>query len=134
MTLGSDLAAALPLLRAEAESRMTETVIAGTFKDGTDENGDATRVPDAVRYEGRGRIRYGSLAASNDLNQVAQPVVMQSPFLSVPWGSPRLFEGDDVVVPASGSDPLLVGRTYRVAGNAVIGQVTTHRYPLIELS
>lgn len=113
---------------------MSETITGGTFRDGTDANGDATRVPDVVRYEGRGRIRYGSLSASNDLNQVSQPVTVQSPFLSIPWGSPRLFEGDEVVVDASESDPLMVGRLYRVAGNAAIGQVTSHRYPLVELS
>lgn len=138
MTLGSDIDAALPLLRAQAESRMSETVTVGSFRDGTDEaTGDPVREPVTERYAGKARIRYGSLAAqstSTGADQIGQPVVVQAPYLSVPWGSPRLFEGDEVVVSASGSDPLLVGRVYTIAGNAVIGAVTAHRYSLTELA
>lgn len=138
MTLGSDIAAVLPGLRAEAESRMSESVTGGAFTDGTDPvTGDPTRIPGSVRYAGVGRVRYASLAASSTstgADQIGQPVVVQTPYLSIPWGSPRLFEGDEVRVDASASDPMLVGRAYQVAGNAVIGSVTSHRYPLTELT
>ena len=137
MTLGSDLDAALPLLRAEAESRMSESVTAGSFEDGVAEDGSPTRVPAVARYVGKARVRYASLAtASTSIagDQIGQPVVVQSPYLSIPHGSPRLYEGDEVVVDASGSDVLLVGRKYRIAGNATIGATTAHRYPLTELT
>lgn len=138
MSLGSDLAAALPDLRAEANSRMTESITVGTFEDGTDpETFEPTRTPVITRYEGLGRIRYASLATSgtaSSSDQIGQPVVVQSPYLSIPHGSPRLYEGDEVVVDASSADDLFVGRRYQVAGNATIGQTTAHRYPLAELT
>ena len=137
MTLGSDINAALPGLRAEAESRMSETVAAGSFEDGVAEDGSPTRVLADERYTGRARVRYASLStASTSIagDQIGQPVVVQSPYLSIPHGSPRLYEGDEVSVTASASDSLLVGRRYKVAGNATIGQTTAHRYPLTELT
>lgn len=136
MTLGSDIEAALPGLRAEAESRMTEAVVVGPATDGVDpETGDPTLAIDPERYAGKARIRYGSVTAStNDGNgaSIGQPLTTQSPYLSVPWGSPRLYEGDQVHVTGSASDALLVNRWYTIAGNAAIGQVTAHRYPLTE--
>lgn len=137
MTLGSDINAALPLLRAEANSRMTETVTVGSFDDGVGDDGAPTRVPVETRYTGRARVRYASLAtASTSIagDQIGQPVVVQSPYLSIPHGSPRLHEGDEVLVDSSASDELLVGRQYRVAGNGTIGTTTAHRYPLTELT
>lgn len=136
MTLGSDITAALPELRAEAESRMTETATVGAVVDGVDPvTGNPTQEIADARYEGKARIRYGSVTAStNDGNgaSIGQPLTTQSPYLSVPWGSPRLYEGDQVHVTASASDALLVDRRYTIAGNAAIGQVTAHRYPLTE--
>lgn len=136
MTLGSDIAQALPGLRAEAESRMTETVVAGVAVDGVDpETGDATQSIEDARYGGKARIRYGSVTASandGDGASIGQPLTTQAPYLSVPWGSPRLYEGDQVHVTGSASDELLVDRWYTIAGNAAIGQVTAHRYPLTE--
>ena len=138
MSLGSDLAAALPGLRAEANSRMTESITVGTFEDGTDsETFEPTRTPVITRYEGLGRIRYASLttsASATGSDQIGQPVVVQSPYLSIPHGSPRLYEGDEVVVVASTADALLSDRRFQVAGNATIGQTTAHRYPLTELT
>lgn len=118
--------------RAMAESRMTETVTVGLFKDGTDENGDATRVLVTERYSGIGRIKYPSLAVS-DRQEPSQPVGVQEPYLSIPTGSPALFEGDEVHVTASTVDDLLVGMTARIAGVPQSGQTTAHRYPLKEL-
>lgn len=138
VSLGSDIDAALPGLRAEAESRMTETVTIGTFEDGTDpDTFDPTRTAVDTRYTGKGRIRYASLATTGTAtgsSQISQPVVVQSPYLSIPHGSPRIYEGDEVVVDASTSDALLVARRYQVAGNATVGQTTAHRYPLTELT
>lgn len=132
MSLGSDVAAALPGLRAEAETRMFEVVEVGTFTDGVDpDTGAPTRVLEDARYEGKGRIRYGSRDVSNS-DGTGSPVVVQSPYLSVPFGSPRLHDGDQVRV-ASSPDPLLADRWFTVAGSAGAGQVAHYKYPLSEL-
>lgn len=133
MTLGGDIAAALPGLRAEAESRMWESVIVGTFRDATDpETGDPTRVPEVERYSGKGRIRWGSREVSNS-QSTSSPVAMQEPYLSVPYGTARFYTDDEVECDGS-DDPMLVGRRFKISGGAVAGQVTAYRYPLEELS
>jgi len=133
MTLGSDIAAALPGLRAEAESRMTEVVLVGRFTDATDPvTGDPMRVIETERYDGIGRIRWGSREVSNS-QATGSPAAMQEPYLSVPFGTARFFTDDEVECVAS-SDPLLVGRRFKVSGGASAGQVTAYRYPLEELS
>lgn len=132
MTLGGDIAAALPGLRAQAESRMTDAVQVGHFVDGTDHvTGDPTRVLDIERYEGKARIRWGSREVSNS-DAVSSPVGTQEPYLSVPFGTTRFWADDEVLVTGS-SDPLLVGRQFRVQGAAIAGAVTAYRYPLTEL-
>lgn len=132
MSLGYDIAGALPGLRAEANSRMTETVTAGVFTDGTDPDTlEPTRVLAVEHYAGIGRIRWGSREVSN-ANGPSMPVAVQEPYLSVPFGSPLIHEGDEVHCAAS-SDPLLVGRKFTVSGSPVAGQVTAYRYPLEEL-
>jgi hypothetical protein len=130
--LGDDIAAALPGLRAEAESRMSETVQAGRFRDGTDPvTGDPTRVLEAERYAGKARIRWSSRDVS-DSNATSSPVGAQEPYLSIPFGSTRLWADDEVLVVDS-PDPLLIGRQFRIQGAAVAGQVTAYRYPLTDL-
>ena len=131
VTLGADISAALPSLRAEAESRMTDAVEVGLFADGVDEAGDPTRTLVTERYTGIGRIRWASREVSNS-SSTGSPASMQEPYLSVPFGTARLFIDDEVVCTAS-EDPLLVGRTFRVQGAAAAGQVTAYRYPLEDL-
>lgn len=132
MTLGADIAAALPGLRAEAESRMSETVQVGIFTDGTDPvTGDATRLIATERYAGMGRIRWNSREVSNS-DTTSSPVGSQEPYLSVPYGTPRFWADDEILVTDS-PDPLLVGRQFRIQGAAAAGQVTAYRYPLTEL-
>lgn len=133
MSLGSDISAALPALRAEAESRMFESVAVGSFTDGTDpETGDPTRLLVDERYTGIGRIRWGSREVSNS-QATGSPAAMQEPYLSVPFGTARFFTDDEVECTGS-TDPLLVGRRFKVSGGASAGQVTAYRYPLEELS
>lgn len=132
MTLGGDIAAALPGLRAEAESRMTDTVQVGRFVDGVDDaTGDPTWVIVTERYSGKARIRWGSREVTN-ADAPSMPMTVQEPYLSVPFGTPRFSDNDQVLISASG-DPVLVGRRFRVQGYPVAGQVTAHRYPLEEL-
>jgi hypothetical protein len=119
--------------REMANSRMSESVTVGQFEDGTDEStGDPIRVPVLVRYTGMGRIRWNSREVSN-ANGPGGPVTVQEPYLSIPFGSPRLSDGDEVLVTASTSDPILVGRTFNIQGDAISGQVTATRYALTEI-
>lgn len=129
--IGDDIAAALPGLRAEAESRMRDTVTVGLFEDGTDEAGEPTRTLVTERYTGKARIRWGSREVTNAAAP-SMPVTVQEPYLSVPFGTPRFFDDDEVLCTAS-EDPILVGRVFRVQGDAIAGQVTAYRYPLEEL-
>lgn len=132
MSLGADVAAALPALRAQAESRMTETISVGLLVDGTDpETGDPTQTVEAPVYGGPGRIRWASSTVS-DMEGAGEQVAVQRPVLSVPVGSPRLFDGMGVSVTGSTADGLLVGRVFTVQGGPVSGQVTATRYLLEE--
>lgn len=132
MNIGHDIARELPGLRAQAESRMRDTVQVGIYKDVTDETtGDPTRVLVTGRYAGKARIRWGSREVTNT-NAPAMPVTVQEPYLSVPFGTARFFDGDEVLCTGS-DDPILVGRVFRVQGDAVAGQVTAYKYPMEEL-
>ena len=133
MTLGYDIAGALPGLRAQAESRMSETVTVGVYADGTNPaTGDPTRTLVTTRYTGVARIRYAERSVLN-AGQAAVAAVME-PILSIPFGSAECFDGDEVDVTASTDDQLLVGRRFKVQGRARVGQTTAHRYLLQELS
>lgn len=132
MNLGHDIARELPGLRAQAESRMRDKVQVGIYRDGTDETtGDPMRVLVTERYDGKARIRWGSREVTNT-NAPAMPVTVQEPYLSVPFGTARFFDGDEVLCVGS-DDPILIDRVFRVQGDATAGQVTAHRYPLEEL-
>ena len=116
-----------------ADSRMSETVLVGKFRDGTDpDTKEATRVLETERYTGKGRIRWGSREVSNS-QATGSPVAMQEPYLSVPFGTARFFTDDEVEC-SSSPDPLLVGRRFKISGAAAAGQVSAYRYPLEELS
>lgn len=133
MTLGYDIARALPELRAAAESRMTETVTVGLYTVTTyPGTGDPTRTLTTERYSGVGRVRYAERSVLN--TGQASPVAVMEPVLSIPFGSPACFDGDEVEVSASTDDPVLVGRRFKVQGLARAGQTTAHRYLLQELT
>lgn len=113
---------------------MTETVSVGLFRDGTDANGNATRVLVTSRYSGKGRIRYASRVVMNAGSGASgASYTVQEPVLSIPVGSPRCFDGDEVEVSASTDDGVLVGRRFKVQGSTVAGQTSAHRYLLQEL-
>ena len=119
--------------RRTADSRMSETVTAGRYTDGTDPvTGDPTRVLVEERYTGRARLKYESLTVS-DSDSTSQVATTQKPMLSIPTGSTLLQEGDEVRVIASTADDLLVNRFYSIEGAPQSGQTTAHRYPLKEL-
>lgn len=116
--LGYDVAAALPELRAQAESIMTSRVVVsretGTVRD--PETG--TNVPTwTVIYQGKARVRMPSTEA-REVDQSGQRIVESAPTLSLPIGdsSAALVALDDVAVLIEhGPDPLIVGTRMRVA-------------------
>ena len=130
--LGWDVANALPGLRVEAESRMTETVQIGIWADGTDEaTGKATRVIVDERYSGMARVRYPSYAAAA-LSPSTQPISSQDVVISIPVGAAEVFEGDEILVTGSTSDGAVVGRWYTVKGRPLAGQTTAYRITVTE--
>jgi hypothetical protein len=130
--LGEDVAAALPHLRDQAESRMTETVEIGLWGDGVDpETGEATQVLVESRYVGKGRVRYPSYAVAVQ-SPATEPVAQQDVVVSIPSGSGPVFEGDTVLVTASTSDAMVIGRRFTVKGQPLAGQTTAYRISVVE--
>lgn len=134
--LGWDVAGALPDLRAQAESRMTETVLIGLWGDADEPDpvtGEAVRELKVERYRGKGRVRYPSYAVAES-SPASQPVAQQDTVVSIPSGSGPVFDGDEVVVLASTSDSMVVGRRYVVKGQPPAGQTTAYRVSVVEQS
>lgn len=132
VSLGTDTLAALLLLRAEAESRFTETF---TFTRQTTVK-DANGVPiptETTLYAGiPGRVKFTSQVVS-DQTRGAQPVAVQQRRVDVAVGAtPNVREGDVCTVTASTIDAGLVGRKFRIEGLPDSGQVTAARYPVSE--
>lgn len=130
MSLGTDIAAALPELRAAAVSRMTETVRVGLLVEGTDENFDVIHTLE-VAYDGVGRLKFNQLASS-DVDAGGQPVVKEGSVLSLPSGTEGITPDMRVVVDESTADGSLVGRVFRVKGFAAAGQTTANRWTVEE--
>lgn len=127
--LHDDIAAALPELRAHAESRMTRTCLvrAVTGVDVDPETGADVPTYGPALYEGPCRLRdrqYGSTAL--DLSGTA-PATRSRLELHVPFGSPRIPVG--AVVSFEDGTP-----DYRVTDTADGDDVTARRYPLETVS
>lgn len=132
--IGADVAATLPDLRAQAESRMTETVRIGREVDGFDPlTGDASVELDPIRYVGKGRVRFPSYAVEQ-ASPVSQPVASQIVVVSIPVGVATVYKGDVVEVTASTADGGVIGRRFTVTGQPLVGQVTAYRIPVKERS
>lgn len=129
------LAGALRMGRRRAEALMTETVTAGAFTDGVDEEmGDPTfELVGEPLYTGPARVKYTDSAVSVS-DGTSQLVASQDASVSLPSGSVVLPEGTVIRVDASTADAGLVGRMPRVSGPPTLGQSTAHRYPVTELS
>lgn len=127
--------------RKLADQRMSETITAGWLVDGTDpDTGEPTQTVKTPVYPapgdtspdaGKARIRWATSTVS-DAQGAGEPITTQEPVLSVPVGSPRLFDGMAVIVNASEVDDLLTGRVFTVQGSPASGQVTAARYLLEE--
>lgn len=121
MTLGSDVLAALPELRAQAESLMTDAcTITGpgstppTWDPGTGQYADP---PGSAVYTGACRVQLPQA-------QVGSPVAGEAEYtdttvvVSLPWGAPAVPVRALVTITGVGplSDPSLVGDGYTVSG------------------
>lgn len=154
MDLAADVARFLPSFRGTANSRMTETIVAGDYEDATDEvMGDPVRTLVTKLYEGPARVKYSANAARSD-DRAGELLTTQDITVSIPTQPATLAPGDarppgnhlapavNVTLPegtairvvASAADPALEGRMFTVSGVAEMGQTTAHRYPVVELS
>jgi hypothetical protein len=127
------LAGAIAAGAAHAESRMTETIACGPEAETVDEStGDTVTVTDP-QYDGIAQVKYPTLTPS-DREASGQQVVETDVVLKMPLSAPILAVGWVVRVSASAIDQSLVGRRYRVTAPPQSGQVTSHRYPVEEVS
>lgn len=127
MSLGSDIAAALPEARAQAESLMTDTIrlehVTGSTTDAT-----TLAISDtyATDYLGRGRVQRADV-------QVGEPVAGEVEFgtlrttVQLPIAVTTARRGQRVTVVASATDPGLVGAVFAVVGVASKTHATMRR-------
>ena len=135
VSLGDDIRATLPFLRAQAESRFTERWDVYTTTRVLDgETGEYTDT-EVLEYEGvAGQIKYPTLTVM-EREQGGQIPATQDVIIKVAVGAtPTVGVNDLWRCVSSDADPSLVGRTYRTKGEAQSGQVTAHRYPVERVS
>jgi hypothetical protein len=131
MNLGRDIAGALPALRAQAESRMTDTVRitrpgAPVFDTTT---GTYTQT-DTVVYSGPARLKLSSTVVSS-IEAGGQILAGQSPRLDLPVSTSGGVQVDDsVVVTASVNDPASVGLRLNIEGVFFQTDATARRFPV----
>jgi hypothetical protein len=141
--LGDDIAAALPELRAQAESRMRDTWV--ITRPGAQVWNPATKQYEGsvvTVYDGPGRLRPTALM--DHATTAADQEFMESQYvLSLPIGShPNITTGtsgdvrkDNVATcTKSADDPAMVGRKYTIGISAAHSQATARRFPVTETS
>lgn len=134
VNLGADIAAALPELRAQAESRMSETFEVFTSERVLGGDGKYVTTETPVYEDVRGRLKVPTLTVS-EREQGAQVPAIQDVHVHVPVGATPLVEVNHMWrCTASDSDVSLVGRVWRTKGSHQAGQVTAHRYPVEQVS
>ena len=129
MTLGVDIAATLPYLRGEAESRMTASCTITRPGDEVVWNPETMQnenVPVTV-YTGRCRVRAGGQQDRAE-NAVDQSFMASQYILSLPVvGSETVKRDDTVTVTACPEDAALVGDVFRVVAESAGSQTTARR-------
>ena len=144
MSLGYDVAQALPGLRAQAEAMMVdrcrvERVTPGTVLNETTGEYTPTRVrvyPPASAAASDGICRYKAAnTAVRDVEAAGQLLIEQAATLSLPISaSLEVAEGDIVTFTASTFDPQMVGVEVRIAGEHHQTFATARRFPVEEIS
>ena len=128
--LGSDIAVALPTLRAEAESRMTLTVRVESVAVAPDADTGADVEAATVSHLALPcRLKPGRLQPRGASVQ-GSTVTETSPEMHFPWDASGLRVGHRAVVTAVGplDSPMLVGRAYRLTGPSEGSQMTAQRW------
>ena len=132
--LGYDTLATLPGLRAEAESRFTETFKVFTESRVLNEStGLFVTTETAIAASVAGRVKFPSLTVA-ERDQGAQVPAVQDVAVHVAVGAVSAPVGSFWRVLSSTADPSLVGRVFRTKGAPQAGQVTSHRFPVTAVS
>lgn len=131
MSLGGVIAAELPQLRREAESRMDCVVQFFTTEDGTNPLPPYNAIQVEVPVQGPtiARLRSDDRAA-RDVQVAGQVPAFSTLVLSVPVGSVLVGADFFARVISSTSDDGLVGVVVKTKFEPVLGQVTAWRYPV----
>jgi len=132
MDLGYDVLNALPEMRRQAESLMTDTAEVGTWSDGTvlnEATGQYEKAFTAV-YTGKCRFKAGDTAL-DPADAAGQLLVQQQNTISFPIDTSTAI-GKDMIVRmlTSTTDPALPGVTARIKGPFVGAGLTARRFPV----
>lgn len=135
--LGQDVAAALPGLRAQAESRMVDTVV--VRRPAADQTIDDDTVVDGAEfapapvYSGPCRVKAPGVQPQR-VESAGATVTIQKPELHVPDDAPELLPGDVAFLAADTYTPRLRGKVYRVDDGHAATDSTAQRVPVTMLS
>lgn len=135
MTLGQDIAAALPALRAQAESMMTGACTITRPGVPTPENWNPVTLqyditPVSV-YTGKCRLRPSG-QQDRGTDAAGQVFVESSYVLSLPVIGSESVAKDDLVTVTAADDPVLVGRVFTVVVDPAYMNGTARRVPVRE--
>lgn len=134
MSLNDAIEAELPFLRAEAESRMTDTCRITRPGDGepvfNPETGQYDDPAPVITYEGKCRIspRQSGASASTATAGDASWQVGEFPLHLPAIGSELVRVGHTVTYLTAKHDPALVGNTYGITVEPDLSQATARRF------
>lgn len=132
--LGDDIAAALPELRAQAESMMVDTCKVEYVNGTTWDEGSGTSVPAyATRYEGKCRVQT-TLTSEANPNAGEREWTVQSLTVAVPMSAIGFEVGDRVTITSAALDADLVGRVFTVVALAHKTHMTARRLRVDEVT
>ncbi|MCU1441134.1 MAG: hypothetical protein JWP85_2131 [Rhodoglobus sp.] len=117
--------------RAFQEKSFTEQIEAGTWTESVDPETLETITTFAGGYAGPALVKYPDLSV-DERTAVGQQYSSTDLIVKVPVAEAIIPEGTIILVTASTSDASLVGRKYRVKAAPQSGNVTSHRYPVVE--
>lgn len=127
--LGDDIAAHLPLMRAQAESRMSDSCkVFRLIKSSViDEDTGTYPTVEQVAYSGQCRVKHPSTAAK-DANSGSQLVVISQSEIHLPLSAVGVLPADLVEITACPTRPDQVGRLFTIAAPFDGSQTTALRY------
>ena len=132
--IGDDIAAALPELRAQAESMMQDrcAITMPGARVWVDVSGTYSTTP-AVLYAGQCRVQRPS-AADRPASAGEAGYVLGDVVVSLPVTAPAVPVGAAVTVTESAHDPMLSGSVFSVLGPHRKTYATARRYECVEVT